>query len=316
MVFGYTDKILKQIPKVLSEVSSLKVKSLSRVKNGEVNYNFRVNTDTKPVIVRVFRYGFWPKEETLRLVEEKLKELGIKQSRIIYFDNSDKYFPNGFMVGEWIEGVSGKKAIKQRMVTEKEVIEKTARILKKVHTVQFKKFGTPPFNQQNKGINDFSNWVLGLDGEDRLGRLIEKSLISKELVNDAQKKLQAFLDRIDFSIEPVMVHGDAGPENIIWTKEGPILVDWDDMKATSWSYDLAWLTFWYDWQANKVVGWFLKGYGASNINLNEFRLLEKISHLMLALKLLPYYAFDIQDKERLTSGIKKVERFLSTMRSW
>lgn len=310
MVFEYTEKISKQIPRVLRDILGLKVKSISRVKDGEVNYNFRVNTDDEPVIMRVFRYEFWPREETLRLVEEKLEELGIKQSKIIHFDNSNKYFPNGFMIAEWIEGVSGKKAIKLKLTTEKEVIEKTAKILRKVHSIQFKKFGTLPFDQRSKGVDDFSDWVLNFDGENRFERLTEKGLVSKELINDARGKLQVFLGRIDFGIKPVMVHGDATPENIIWTKEDLVLVDWDSVKATSWSYDLAWLTYWYDWQVNKVLSWFLKGYGVSNINLNEFRLLERIFHLMLALKLLPYYAFDIQDKEKLNSEIKKLERFL------
>jgi len=226
---------------------------------------------------------------------------------MVYFDDSDKYFPNGFMVGEWIEGVPGKKAIKQKLTTEREVIEKTAEILKKVHSIKFKKFGTPPFNQGNKGRDDFSNWILNFDGENRLKRLTEKNLVPRRLINDAQRKLQAFLNRISFDIASVMVHGDAAPRNIIWTKDGPVLIDWDDVKATSWSYDLAWLTYWYDWYADKILSWFLKGYGARNVNLNEFRLLEKIFHLMLALKLLPYYAFDIQDKKRLNSGIKKLK---------
>lgn len=307
MVFEYTEEIPKQIPKALEEVLGLKVEALHRLKGGEVNYSFRVDTNEGPVIARVFRYESWPREDTLRLVEENLGRLGIRYPRTIYFDRSDRYFQNGFMVGEWIKGMPGYDAIKLGLVTEERMIEEVAKILRRVHTVKFEKFGRPPFNRHSKGEKDFSSYVLKFGGENRFERLVKEGLVLGELIELGKSRLQNLLNKIDFVIEPVMVHGDAGPANIIWTSEGPVLVDWEDMEATSCVYEVAWLSF---WEGDKIRKPFFKGYGTDNIRMAECGLLESVFHLMLTLKLLPYYAYDLQKKERLESGIDKLQKLL------
>ena len=78
MISEYSEKKSKQIPIALKEVLGLQVNSIKRLKGGEVNHSFRVDTNNGPVIVRVFGYKHWPKEESLRLIEKKLEELKIR----------------------------------------------------------------------------------------------------------------------------------------------------------------------------------------------------------------------------------------------
>lgn len=307
MILEYSEKIPKQIPRALKEALGLKVTSIKRLKGGEVNHSFRVNTDSGLVIIRVFGYKLWPREDSLRLVEERLKKLNIRQSKIIYFNRSNKYFKHGFMIGEWIEGVSGDRAIKRRLIKEDKIIEETARILKKVNTIKFNKFGKPPFSRNNKGTKNFSSFVLDFDSKNKLGKLVKEHLVSGKLIESGINLLKDLLNKIDFTIEPVMVHTDPTPENVIWTKKGPVLIDWDGAKATSWIYDAAWITYWL---GEKVCKPFLKGYGVKHIKMANFRLLENIFHLALALELLPYYAYAVQDKKRLKSGIKNLKRII------
>lgn len=308
MIWEYSEKKSKQIPIALKEVLGLQVNSIKRLKGGEVNHSFRVDTNNGPVIVRVFGYKHWPKEESLRLIEKKLEELKIRQSKIIYFNRSKKYFKHGFMVGEWIDGVPGNKAINRGLVKRAEITKQTAKILKKVHTIKFKKFGKPPF-KKGKGTKDFSHFVLNFDSKNNLGKLVKEKLIPNNLVDSGINLLKDLLNKIDFTVEPVMVHSDPAPDNVIWTKKGPVLIDWDGAKATSWIYDAAWITYWLGEKMRKP---FLQGYGAKNIKMTDFRLLENIFHLALCLELLPYYAYSVQDKTRLKPTIKKLKKIIKS----
>lgn len=307
MILAYSQKISKQIPKALKNTLGLEVKSVKRLKGGEVNYSFKAETTSGSVIVRVFRYEEWPSETRVRFVEEKLRDLKIRHSKVIYWERPGDYFLNGFMVGEWIEGILGEEAINKKLVTIDKMFSEVAKILKKVHTIEFAKFGKPPFIKEEEGEKDFSPFVLSFKGKERLTNLIKDKLISRNLFKAVEKKLRNLLGKIDFFIKPVMVHGDATPQNILWTKQGPVLVDWENVIATSWVFDLAWMTYWW---GEKVWLPFLRGYGVHEESEKEKRLLEKIIHLNLAIDLLSYYAYQIQDQKRLKSGIRKLKRLL------
>jgi len=307
MILEYSKKIPQQIPKALKETLGLEVKAVKRLKGGEVNYSFRADTTSGPVIVRVFRYEGWPSEIQVRFVEKKLEGLGIRHSKIIYWKRPDKYFLNGFMVGKWIEGTPGREAKKKKLVTVGEMFSEIAKILKKVHTVKFKKFGELPFTKEKRGEKDFSFFVMQFKERERFKNLIKDNLVSSSLMKAGEKRLQDLLNKIDFPVKSVMVHGDATPHNVIWTRQGPVLIDWDNIKATSWVYDLAWMTYWW---GEKVRVSFLKGYGTHRESESEMRLLEKIFHLDLAIGLLSYYAYDVQDKKRLKEGMEKLNKLL------
>lgn len=310
MILEYSKSIPRKIPEVIRETMNLRVKSVKRLKGGEANYSFRVDTNDGLIIVRVFRYDSWPVEKNLRFVEKQLEVLGIRQSKIIHFDDSDNFFQNGFMIGEWLEGIPGREVIKKGLVTVGQMLTGVAKILKKVHTIEFDRFGEPPFSQENQGFKDFLTFVLNFGGENRLVRLGEEGLVPIELVKIGKRRLKSLLGRIDFAVKPVLVHGDVTPHNVIWTKQGPVLIDWEDVGANSWVYEWAYMT--YHW-GDKVKKPFLRGYGVCPNSPSEMKLLENIFHLRLALKLLPYYAYDIQDKVRLKGGVEELEKIINRL---
>ncbi|MFC1629766.1 aminoglycoside phosphotransferase family protein [Patescibacteria group bacterium] len=307
MILYYSDKIPQQIPKVIDEALNLKVESLERLEGGQVNYSFLVGTNNDFLLVRVFRYDDWPVKKKLLFIEKKLNELGIKQPKIIFFDDSDKYFQNGFMVREWVEGMPSIEAVKKGLITENKIFTEIAKILKKVHTIEFDKFGQPPFDNKSEGTKNFTSFVLGLD-EKRLNKMIEENLVKIDLIESGKNKLKNLLDKIDFTVKPVMVHGDATPKNVILTEKGLALIDWDDVKANAWIYDLAYTS--YHW-GHKFREPFLKGYGVCPEETSQIELLENIFHIRLGLKLLPYYAYEIQNEKNLNLTIKKLQKILS-----
>lgn len=308
MIFKYSEAIPKKIPQAIRGTLNLEVKSVRKLKGGEVNYSFRVATNNGLIFVRIFRYNSWPVEKTLRFVEKQLETLGVRQSKIIHFDDSDKFFQNGFMIGEWIEGTPGREAIKKKIVTVEEIYIKVAQITKKIHTIKIDRFGEPPFGPQNLGFKDFSPFILNFGGENRFARLTKEALVSIELVKTAKRQLKNLLKKIDFKVRPVLVHSDATPHNVIWTREGPVLIDWDNVNANSWAYEWAYMTC---HGVNKAKKFFLKGYGDCPNDFKEMGLLENIFHLRLAIKLLPYYAYDIQDKTRLKKGITELKKVIN-----
>lgn len=310
-IFLYTNKIKTELPKAVKDAIGLKAKSVKKLEGGEVNYSFRVDTNERTVLARVSRYESWPDERSLRFVETKLKEINIEHSKTIYFDSSDRYFPNGFMIAEWIEGVQGNKAIEQGLVTKNEMFESIARILSKIHTIKFNSFGGYPFDKDDIGHKVFSKYIFNSINRDRLDRMTKESLVSESLVSSGELTVKNLGRSINFRVEPVMVHGDASPDNVIWTNGRPILVDWEDVKANSWIYDVAWLSYFYGKNIHKP---FLRGYAGGNIDMDRFDLVERIFHINLSLNLLPYYAYDSQNMSNVKNTIKKLDELVSVKR--
>jgi aminoglycoside phosphotransferase (APT) family kinase protein len=308
MVYEYTDEIAQRLPTVLHETLGCHVRSVERLLSGQVTYAFRVETDDRPLLVKVFRYAHVPRRATAPFVGEALARVGVRHAETRYFDENDAYFPHGFLVDEWITGPLVSDALKGRHLSHDDFCTSVAAVLRRVHAVRFDAFGIPPLQSADERFPDLVAFMHSQDRVEELHALVAAGKVDAALITAGRERLERCYAAIDFPVQPVLVHGDPSGDNVIQTADGPVLIDWDNASVSSWVHDLAWITFWYGPEAYAP---FLRGYGATDEDEAHIRTLEAAFHTRLALQLPLYFAFALQDDTMTAWAIKRLQDVLA-----
>jgi aminoglycoside phosphotransferase (APT) family kinase protein len=308
MVYEYTDEIAQRLPTVLHETLGCHVRSVERLLSGQVTYAFRVETDDRPLLVKVFRYAHVPRRATAPFVGEALARVGVRHAETRYFDENDAYFPHGFLVDEWITGPLVSDALKERHLSHDDFCTSVAAVLRRVHAVRFDAFGIPPLQSADERFPDLVAFMHSQDRVEELHALVAAGKVDATLITAGRERLERCYAAIDFPVQPVLVHGDPSGDNVIQTADGPVLIDWDNASVSSWVHDLAWITFWYGPEAYAP---FLRGYGATDEDEAHIRTLEAAFHTRLALQLPLYFAFALQDDTMTAWAIKRLQDVLA-----
>ncbi len=294
--FRYNKKIDKQITVASAKVLGVLVKRAIKMKHGEVNHVYKVVTDNGNFLVRIFQYRTWPEEGKLKWIEKQLSKHKIPHAKILYYSRSHEFFKFGFMVTEFLEGPNGNQAEKLRKISLSRAFYETGKILKKVHSIKIKKFGSVP----SMGISTpgFVEYKLN-SMKSKIGFLERLKAIKPGLYPRIAQNVKQTLLTFNKGFYPVLVHNDANRENAILTPDrGWILVDWDNAYAGAWLEDYADLTYWVNWdrkpthakQVHAIIKKnFFKGHGLGGFNLQQIEKIELALHLMKAINMMIYY---------------------------
>lgn len=290
--------------------------NLERIKQGEVNYAYKV-TNSKAIPfchARVFKHEGYPDVDKLLWISKELKRLNIPQAKILYIENSSKDFPNGFMVSEWIEGVDGWQSIKDDRYSLREFTLETAKILSRVHTIKVAGFGR--FYTKRQGYyNTYMERILGIPEDGNILELFKANCLKREYVNNIVNLLLKALKKVSIPQQAVLVHADPTPDNIIVRADKSlVLVDWDDSEGSWWVRDLAFLTYWHV-EHEEIKSEFLAGYGKVNMSGKELKIAEFVEWIQQSFRLLWHYKYSFVEEEGYTKGLDRLERDVEQLRS-
>lgn len=311
-ILEYKSQLDDKFKVVLSSILKQEL-SLERIKQGEVNYAYKV-TNSQGVSLyhaRIFRYEGHPDIEKLLWVSEKLKKRNIPQARILYSEKSSINFPNGFMVSEWIEGKNGWQSIKDGTYSLKNFTLETAKLLSKVHKIKTASFGW----LYGKGFGYHATCqdrITKIPEDDKFKKLFENDNLKKVDVENIISLLLKALKKLPIPQQPVLVHSDPTPDNIIIrTDKSLVLIDWDDSEGSWWVRDYAYLRYWSN-KTEEIKMGFLAGYGKIDMSDVEITIAEVVEWILQSLRLLPYYKFSFIDEgkyqERVTRLKEDVEK--------
>ena len=138
-IFPYNKSIDKKIKVAVAKVLDTKVLSAHKIKSGEINHVYKVSTSKGFFVARVFRYDDWPENGKLEWIEKQLGRLKVPHAKMVYYSKSKTFFPNGFMISEYVEGVDGTSAVKKGIITEYELYYKFGELSRKIHKIKIKK---------------------------------------------------------------------------------------------------------------------------------------------------------------------------------
>ncbi|RJR28214.1 aminoglycoside phosphotransferase family protein [Candidatus Microgenomates bacterium] len=313
----YNKDIDKKIAEAVEDSLKTKVNLFEKIQKGEFNHVYKVTTDKQKVIIRVFRSGEWPEEDKPMWIEERLAGLNIPHAKILFHTRDSKFFPYGFMITEFIEGKNGWDAITNGKITFEEFQKQLSEILTQIHEVKVDKYG---LLKGGKGENSsFTKYKLNkLAKEWEKAKKIEN--LDQSLYEKSKEIVLETLEKLENRSTPVLIHGDAGPDNSIVTPEGKIiLVDWDSAKSSIWFEDYSWMMYWgshlgsfgpRDERMKKIFDFSNEITTNANFTPDELWQLTKALHIIQAIDLLAYYYIDQKNMEAYKSTKERLTNLL------
>lgn len=316
--FKYSKEIDNNIAQAIENDLGSPVISVQRMKAGEVSYAYKIKTRENNLIAKVFKFdNFVPENEKLFWIEKQLSLHKIPFAKTLKISTKTEHFPYGYMVQEFIEGKNGFDAIMDNTIGFEEFFEKLLVLLKKVHEISLRGYGT--IHQGEGECKTFYesklNWYKKLRE-----KLEELSDLDSNLHNSVLQEVEK-LNKFEYMMEPVLVHGDATPYNAIYTPSANlILIDWDNAGSGVWQSEYAELTYKgaYMWQystedeRNRLIKrMYRKVYPEVNFEDSDFLELVKILQILTAYGSLVTHYFQHEDLDLYEKTKKRLLLMLS-----
>lgn len=319
-IFRYNKGIDRQIAAASSKVVGVTVKSVVKMSHGEVNHVYKIIAHEGVYLARIFRHKDWQEKGKLQWVEKQLTLHKIQHAKILYYSQSNKFFPHGFMVTEFLAGCNGNEAVKRKQISLSKAFFKTGQALKKVHQIKIKKFGK--IRNGNGESSDFIEGKLKAVKQ-RIKRLETVNAVKPQLYPIIESLVKNNLCQFSKHFTPVLNHGDANRENAIYIPKGDwVLVDWDNAYAGIWLEDYAELTYWVDWErksdhAKRVYTLihknFFKGYDAHNFTDGQIVKIERVLHIIKTTNMMVYYYFVKKTPSEFKKTRKKLYNLIGVL---
>lgn len=217
---------------------NFKVKFIHKFENVPNNQVFRIETDTKSYIFKIYSSG-WPEDGKLPFVVRKLAEYNIPHAKLFMFNRDNNRFRNGYLIEECLPGITADKLMMSGEETMK-LFEKLAVLVSRVHQIRLKNFG-----YIGGGVamwTTFSEFIYDMFN-DGTSNLRAHHLICDAQLETIRQELYKRLIVCD-QFPSVLCHGDLSTKNIIVNMNEIVLIDWDDTHSLCWMADIARLTFW------------------------------------------------------------------------
>jgi len=217
-----------RIKQIIKEEFNAETLLIRRITEGYSHYMYEVTTNKQPfrMIIRFSNN----KKEDVNLGKEKyvmdlLRKNNIPVPKI--YSYSHKY-----MIMEKFSGIRLDTIWESLTKEEKiQITRKIGKLLSKIHHIKLEKFGIikdkgkiksdEPFKFRKMGeyieYNKFLREWLKAGLED-LARILSYKHISKELIIEIFRYLTTNLHKIEYSGEPVLIHGDFMPDHIFVEK--------------------------------------------------------------------------------------------------
>lgn len=294
--YTYNKSIDSKVVKAVEGVLKTSVIYSKRINEGIVNHVYKIITTKGVFIAKVFRNRYWPEDGKLDWIEKQMRKHKVPHAKVLYYSRDNKYFPYGFMISEFVQGLSGWAAIEKGKHTLFESWKESGKLLKKVHDIKGQGFGQV---KNGKGIeSSFVKYEIRRSNE-KLEELIKLRKVDRDTSQAIVSKAQAILEPFDKRFRPVLIHGDASRDNSILSDTGEfILIDWDNAKLGISLWDYFWLTTWMPlmpkWKdpakRAKASKAFFEGYGNIGFTQQEIKQIEPGVHLLIYVGLLLFYA--------------------------
>jgi Ser/Thr protein kinase RdoA (MazF antagonist) len=278
-----------------SSILGAEVRAISRLPFGNVNEVFKVETDGRAYVVKVFRDAGWPETGKLPWVESQLTRRGVPHARMIHYTRDASSFPHGFSVCEFVEGENCKGLMREGRLTPEAFCELAGSFLRRVHSISVPRFG---YVGEGQGMcEDFAGWLLACEVFDNLRKIDDGSSLFETLRPRFEREVEPVLRRFEKRFAPVLVHVDCTPKNGMLDSEGRLVfVDWDEAVAGVPFMDYASLTYWYSYifkdgderDVSEFKDAFFRGYGAIDFDREELREIEWALHTTQAAGALSY----------------------------
>ena len=300
-MYRYTKSIDGKVAKAVEDVLGVKVLSSRKMAIGEINHVYKVVTDKNAVVARVFGYADQPAQGMLEWIEKKLTAYRIPHAKLLHYTRDKKFFPNGFMISEFVEGQNGWEAIDTGVHSLAQSYEQSGKILRRIYQISLPKYG--PINSRKGTHDNFIDMEIA-QVKRKLRCLTRRKAVPVDTFEKVSRMITQCLEPYQHTFRPVLLHADASRENSIWTKDKRfILIDWDNAWSGIWMWDYIESSWWWlhlkEWKSENMRNIarkaFFKGYGTGEYSPQEIDVIQHGLFLIKSVEKMHYYLLDKKD---------------------
>ncbi|ERJ11953.1 aminoglycoside phosphotransferase family protein [Haloplasma contractile] len=292
----HEEDVLNQIITIANEEESMHITNYERIITGQ-NIIYKLiskKTNCSYQLKIIARKGY-PCIETLNACYEYLEMININKPKIIYYDTKDYIVPYGYIIQSWIEG----EVYSHKDKDDTEWIVDFASHLRDVHKIKLNGFGYlgkgpvyPTLKEYFYNMDQIVDHSFGEIFKDyySIWDLQKYELISDGFLETTFANVKYLANQIKIDPEPILLHGDMLPNNLIQTENGTALIDWDESKSGWWVYEIARTLFYIDNKKEHLKS-FLKAYNDTQTPLLDIYNGIRLEHIRQLLRKLFMSAF-------------------------
>ena len=307
--------MLEKIKTIISAELKMNISSFQRLSLGQ-NINYKVCTDKEEnpkYLLRIITRKGYPSINTLLKCYDMLSSINIRDLEIVYYDTTSRVAPYGYFLQSWVEGNNGDTEMKFALDSNSWV-EDFALISRQVHTIEMPYFGYIGDGPKYESIQQYFyntdkiiDYSFGDIFKDKFSiwDLERKGITSSMFITETFNKVRSQAYEIKSPVKSVLLHGDMFPENMVYTKKGPVLIDWDETRAGWWIYEIA--RNHYYMNSKDIYHRFIKAYGDESVSMKEVNTGIKLEQVRQMLRQLCMCAFNINNKEEIKEKVRAYE---------
>ena len=300
-----SDNILKDtgerdslIERAVESVLNTAVMGSARMTGGEVNDTYKVETEDRAFVVKVFKRD-WPEEGKLPWIERHLTQYEVPHAKLVYYSKNDFHFPHGFSISEYIEGQNALDAIAGGSLSLETYYSQIGALLRLAHQIPARQYGYIGHGPGGM-YTTFTEHKLIHEVRDRLREIEDIDSFEKNIYRRIEEKVRRQLAPFEHRFKPALIHADPVPKNAVSTTDNRlVLIDWDEAIAGAWIADFAKLTYSHNYSNpfggtedltnNEMRDAFFRGYGTVEFSAGEIAVMENALHIIYSVDLLPFY---------------------------
>ena len=200
-----------------------------------INHAYRIETEDKPYIMKLYRSPGYPEEGKLLLVAERLAGHSIPHAAIYSYSSGGSDFPNGYIIEECLPGITADRLALSEEETCK-LYQRLAALVSEIHKIKFARYGFII-----DGEPDCATFTQHLEENFIYAPNRMQSAYTDAQLEGLKRVLIERLRPCD-DIEPCLCHNDIQLKNMLIDGGGIALIDWDDARAFPAVVDIARLT--------------------------------------------------------------------------
>jgi len=312
------NKILSKITSRFENITTENVDKITRISEGQ-NLNFIINSKlSNKYSLKIISNKGYPNIKSLAQCYHLLQKNGINCYKILDSDYSDKIAPYGYLIQNWIEGKTAEEYFHfsyEDMCKEperQEWIVHFAQIFNEIHKIKMNYFGNLDAKIKFASLYDYySNLDIVITnsfGETfiddlSIWDLCEKGVISKDFVSDIFMEIKGMIEDQFKDKESVLIYGDMLPNNLIYSQNKSILIDWDETKANWWVYELARTLYYIN--SMTLAEKFLDSYSFSD-SIKEIDIGIRIEHIKQDLRQIYFAVINSNSSSEIAQKVNKI----------
>ena len=231
----------EKVSETVSKIIGDEVTNVTLIDKGAINHPFLVETEKGKLFVRVFSRDSWPEPDKPKWIADQLELNNIPHAEQIFYDRTNRFFPCGIEISEYIEGNDASDVSPEELKYDT-FCEKVVKSLHKIHEIEVGGYGFVNSGEgSTSNLNEFLFEMIDKNIDRLSKRVGDVESLGNRCKEAVERKLKPYQDRF----KPTLVHSDVHPDNCRYTKDGEvILIDWDNAMLYPWQMDMAIAMYW------------------------------------------------------------------------